>query len=176
MENASKALIMAAEILVGVLIISIAVYLIMTMGEYSANTTSRLEDAQITQFNQQFLQYYGTTAIQGEEPHPIECTIHEIVGVANLAQKINTQYGFEEVEEISDDSYYIQIDLKIGHKVFEHIEAMSQEELINLVKNNSIYYTQEADQTKANTQYFMCEEIGYAEHTRLVNYMKFVEI
>ena len=53
---------------------------------------------------------------------------------------------------------------------------MSQEELINLVKNNSIYYTQEADQTKANTQYFMCEEIGYAEHTRLVNYMKFVEI
>ena len=143
MENASKALIMAAEILVGVLIISIAVYLIMTMGEYSANTTSRLEDAQITQFNQQFLQYYGTTATQGEEPHPIECTIHEIVGVANLVQKINTQYGFEEVEEISDDSYYIQIDLKIG---------------------------------KANTQYFMCEEIGYAEHTRLVNYMKFVEI
>ena len=57
MENASKALIMAAEILVGVLIISIAVYLIMTMGEYSANTTSRMEDAQITQFNQQFLQY-----------------------------------------------------------------------------------------------------------------------
>ena len=57
---------MAAEILVGVLIISIAVYLIMTMGEYSANTTSRMEDAQITQFNNIFTILWNT-AIQGED-------------------------------------------------------------------------------------------------------------
>ena len=38
MENASKALIMAAEILVGVMIISIGVYLFNTLGQYSADT------------------------------------------------------------------------------------------------------------------------------------------
>ena len=55
MENASKALIMAAEILIGVMIISIGVYLFSTMGEYSADTTAQMQEAQINQFNNQFL-------------------------------------------------------------------------------------------------------------------------
>ena len=97
MENASKALIMAAEILIGVMVISIGVYLFSTMGQYSANTAQGIEDAQIAQFNTQFLQFYGEigTGEEGQEViEPIRCTIHDIVGLANLAKKENEQNGF----------------------------------------------------------------------------------
>lgn len=177
MENASKALIMAAEILVGVLIISIGVYLFGTLGQYSAETTAEMEDAQIAQYNQQFLQYYGTSSIDGSAPQPIKCTIHEIVGLANLAKKLNTENGFTEVEEPSDASDYIRIDLKIGVKTYTNLENMSEADLIQLVKDNSLTYTTNGDgSTSVETKYFKCgEEPGIGSITRRVNYMKFVE-
>ena len=59
MENASKALIMAAEILIGVIIISIGVFLFSSLGKYSADITADLEETQIAKFNEQFLKFYG---------------------------------------------------------------------------------------------------------------------
>ena len=177
MENASKALIMAAEIIVGVLIVSIGVYLFNTLGQYSAETTEKMEDAQLEQYNQQFLQYYGTSTIEGSEPQPIKCTIHEVVGLANLAKKLNADNGFIGIQEISDTSDYIRIDLKIGVKTYTNLENMSEDELIQLVKDNSLNYTTNVDgSTSVETKYFKCgEEPGIGSVTRRVNYMKFVE-
>lgn len=178
MENASKALIMAAEILLGVMIISIGVYLFATMGEYSATTTAGIEETQIANFNQQFFKYYGTTSSDnGGNIEPIRCTIHEIVGLANLANKLNTQNGIEEIGQASNSSSYIQIDLKIGTHTYKNLEAMSQSELVQLVKNNSIVYTEGPSGTMAETKYFKCiDEPRINENTKLVNYIKFVEL
>ena len=182
MENASKALIMAAEILIGVMIISIGVYLFSTMGEYSADTTAELQEAQISQFNNQFLKYYGTQTIEGGEPEPIRCTIHDIIGLVNLAKKINEQNGFTEpppnLEQARDTLYYIQIDLKIGVRNYTNLETYDQSSLLEILQNNSIIYSQdEVGNTIADTKYFICQEMpGIGEVTRLVNYMKFVEI
>ena len=177
MENASKALIMAAEILVGILIISIGVYLFGTLGKYSEETTAVMEDAQLEQYNQQFLQYYGTTSIYGEEPEPIECTIHEIVGLANLAKKLNYENGFTEIQQYTELADYIQIDVKIGVKTYKNLEGMTEAELIQLVKDNSLIYIEKEDGSKSvETKYFKCvEEPKYASTTRKVIYMKFVE-
>ena len=177
MENASKALIMAAEILVGVLIISIGVYLFGTLGQYSAETTAEMEEAQIDQYNQQFLQYYGTSSIEGEDPEPIRCTIHDVVGLANLAKKINADNGFEGIQEVSDSSDYIRIDLKIGVRTYTNLENMSEADLIQLIKDNSLTYITNSDgSTSVETKYFKCEEEpGIGSITRRVNYMKFVE-
>lgn len=172
MENASKALIMAAEILIGVLIISIGVYLFNTLGQYSAETTAEMEDAQLEQYNNQFLKYYGTSGGQ-----PITCTIHDIIGLANLANKINVANNFEGVQPISDTSEYIEIDLKIGKKTYKNLEAMPQDELINLIKTNDIVYSTDEDgNTIANTKQFICkQEPGIGAVTRKVNYMLFEE-
>ena len=173
MENASKALIMAAEILIGILIISVGVYLFNTVGSYSAETTAEMEETQIAQFNSQFLKYYGTS---GNEA--IKCTIHDIVGLANLAKQTNEANGFTEIEPISDNSYYIQIDLKVGSRTIKNLEALSQDELINLIKENDITYTtDENGETVVGPKYFICdEEPGIGASTGRVNYMKFVEI
>lgn len=171
MENASKALIMAAEILIGVMIISIGVYLFNTLGQYSAETTAEMEETQLAQFNNQFLKYYGTSGGQ-----PITCTIHDIVGLANLANKTNVANGFEGIDSISDTSYYIEIDLKLGVKTY-NLEAMPQDELINLIKENDIIYSIDKDgNTIANTKQFICkQEPGIGAVTRRVNYMLFEE-
>lgn len=159
---------MAAEILLGVMLISIAVYLFNTMGNYSAETTAQIEETQITQFNNQFLKYYGTSG--GET---ITCTIHDIVDVANLAQQNNVANGFEEIETISSGSYYIQIDLTVNSRTQTNIESWSQEELINLIKDNDIT---EDEYGQPVTKSFECTEVGIGADTKRVNYMKFVEI
>lgn len=159
------------------MIISIAVYLFNTFGQYSAETTAQMEETQITQFNSQFLKYYGTTSTDSGKITPVYCTIHDIVGLANLAKQTNLNNGFTEVEPISDGSYYIQIDLQIGVKTYKNIESYEQNELLNLIKENSITYVQDGNEQKAETKYFKCSgEPGFGQITRLVNYMKFVEI
>ncbi len=187
MENASKALIMAAEILIGVMVISIGVYLFSTMGQYSANTAQGIEEAQIAQFNTQFLQFYGKigTGEEGQEViEPIRCTIHDIVGLANLAKKENEQNGFtaqngyEDGFDISSNpednsNYYIQIELDIPGNRKKNLELLSQQELVDLVKQYSITISQ--NPTSADVKYFKCTEVGISNVTRRVDYMKFVE-
>ena len=178
MENASKALIMGAEILIGIMIISIGVYLFNTLGSYSAETAKKMEDAQIAQFNNQFLKYYGTVSTQkGDkiEQEFIKCTIHDIIDLANLARKINEESGFTTVQKITDyENYtniYVQIDLGKDKK---NLESWRQDKLITLIKENDII---EDVSEYPVIKYFYCkDQPGISNITKRVNYMKFVEI
>lgn len=191
MENASKALIMAAEILLGVMIISIGVYIFNSMGEFSANTSKKIEDVSLSQFNNQFLKFYGTVSTEEngkQKVEPIKCTIHDIIALANLARKENEQNGFNERNgyakgiDISNNAennsyYYIQIDLNISGTSYKNIEAMKQEALIKLLKENDIVVnTSEDGEEEIQTKYFKCEsEPIISDITGRVSYMKFVE-
>ncbi len=103
MENASKALIMAAGVIVGVLIISIGVYLFYTYADYSLDAYKAMESAQIDQFNSQFLKYYGNTLTKYTDANkneysketPILCTTHDIVTLATLANQNNKEFNLE---------------------------------------------------------------------------------
>ena len=59
MENASKALIMAAGVLIGMLILSLAVYLYIDFGTSAAQINSQITEQQIAQFNSKFTSYEG---------------------------------------------------------------------------------------------------------------------
>ena len=177
MENASKALIMAAEILIGVMVISIGVYLFYTLGNYSAETTAQIEETQLTQFNNQFLKFYGTSGGK-----TITCTIHDIVDLANLAQKINAANGFTEIVNTSEDlysdsSYFIQIDLKIGGSLIRHLELKKQEDLIKLLKDYSLteQINSEGKMEPVTKYFYIKEEPGIGELTKRVNHIKFEE-
>ena len=63
MENASKALIMAGGVLIGVLIISLAVYLFVSFGQTSAEINSENSQKQLSQFNAKFTSYEGRNNI-----------------------------------------------------------------------------------------------------------------
>lgn len=98
MENASKALIMAASVLIGIMILSLAVYLFTTFGATSAELHQQIQTDRINQFNTQFTVYQNRS----------DLTIYDVITVANLAKNNNEYYGLE----TSDDSnYYITVQL-----------------------------------------------------------------
>lgn len=104
MENASKALIMAAGVLIGILILSLAVYLFITFGSSSAEMHKQIESDRINEFNSQFTSYEGKEDI----------TIYDVISVANLATENNKYYEINKKTDsnsIPSDNY-IFVNLK----------------------------------------------------------------
>ena len=82
MENASKALLIAAGALIAILILTLAVYMFSSMSENAANMYKELEASEISRFNQQFLNYDG----RGDEDNIYNpLTIQDVATIVNLA-------------------------------------------------------------------------------------------
>ena len=81
--------------------------------------------------------------------------------------------GLEGTELMKPFDVYITENNKV---YFYLINNATFKSLIEIVKNNSIVNKVEGIETKAEIKYFKCTEVGYGKNTRLVNYMKFVEI
>lgn len=175
MENGSKALIMAAEVLLGVMIISLGVYVFNLFGEYSKDMNEKLTDSQIAEFNYQYLKYYGERTDDDGNKEPIKCTIHDIVSIANLAQKNNLFYQVEDEGIYSQNSTYIQIDIGNNKK---NVEKYTAQQIIDLIKaNDLISYTDSATgQQVQSTKYYRVLNYIISDVTKKIIYMKFVEI
>lgn len=78
MENASKALLMAGTVLVGILIITLMVTLFASSRDLSKEYQRNKESEAIQQFNVNFTQYLGQ-----------ELSIHEVVTITNFANLNN---------------------------------------------------------------------------------------
>lgn len=87
MENASKALLMAAGVLIGMLILSLAVFLFASFSSSMSQVYEKNEENQLNQFNTQFTSYQGKK----------DCTIHDIITVANLATENNIFYELPKI-------------------------------------------------------------------------------
>lgn len=79
MENASKALIMAGGVLIGVLVLSLGVYLFTTFGGQASSMYDEIQQQQIEQFNSQFNVYLDSNKI----------TIYDIASMAEIASEFN---------------------------------------------------------------------------------------
>ncbi len=99
MENASKALIMAGGVLIGILILSLAVYLFIDFGGKASVIHDRITSNQLTQFNAQFNVYVGRKDV----------TIYQIISLVNLAKENHEEHKSDGVYE-SDYKIEILID------------------------------------------------------------------
>lgn len=114
MENASKALLMAAEILMGLIILTIGVYLTVNYTKISGTYSSKMETEQIQDFNKNYLKYEGRTDI----------TAQEIISIINFTKEHNKEH---------DDNPQYKI------KVFiDGIDSTnkSNEDLVNILKQD----------------------------------------
>ena len=82
MENASNALIMAAGVLIGIMILSLAVYFFANFGMTSAEINKRNVEQQLVQFNDQYASYLNRE----------DLTIYDIRTVASNARQNNVYY------------------------------------------------------------------------------------
>ena len=122
MENASKALIMAAGILIGILIITLGVYLFVSFGVQSKELYKEIESNQLTQYNAQYSIYDGRTDI----------TIYDIITLTNKAKQNNHDYsGYTDFESL----YKVTVSLSgVGtdsNPALQDINTNKQNELIN---------------------------------------------
>lgn len=98
MENAVKALLIAAGVLIGIMVLSLGVALFSSLSEFSGNTQKQIEENAVQKFNEQFTRYIDTNL-----------TIHDVITAANTARESNVKYG---LTGPSDNNYYVSIHLK----------------------------------------------------------------
>ena len=96
MENASKALLMAAGVLMGVLILSLAVYLFANFRATADEATKLMYEEELAQFNNFYLSYDGKT----------DLTYYDVWNVVNKAKENNKKYGLTERE---GNNYYVGV-------------------------------------------------------------------
>lgn len=149
MENASKALIMAAGILVGLLILALAVYLTLQFGAFTSSHYEQVSENEINTFNSNFLKYVGREDI----------LIHDIVSLATFAKETNNKYDNEDMVQVCI----------VGNN---RIDKNEVKDLKNLIEGNST----KTVNGEEKAQYYKVESYTINEETKMVNRITFKKI
>ena len=109
MENATKALLMAAGVLIAILIISMFVLVLQKTGSISKTYDSTVSAEEITIFNSNFTQYVGRDNL----------TIHDVITICNFAKDNNvkkvTVTNEKTVDNINNDTINTKYKLIINN-------------------------------------------------------------
>ena len=155
MENASKALIMAASILIGIMVVSFAVYIFSLFGDFAYNVESNREAQQLESFNSNFSKYKGLTDISP----------HDIVSVINMAQENNKKYGYSksDASSVSNNDSYIKVNIAgIAGKP----EWWDEDEIATFLTDNMLNNLD--DSNKEILSRFTCTDVKYGEASKRV--------
>ncbi len=169
MENASKALIMAASVLLGLMIISVGVALFNSFSDFSKTTLDKVEETKIAEWNNNFLKYYGTISTYNQDTKqdiigPIKVTAHDIVTIANLAKQNNEKYELNENNSGNKNTYYVQVVVKKvkiddKEKTFLNFETLPDSDKNKILQENSVIITSDDNgDKKAETKYYKCSK------------------
>lgn len=169
MENASKALLMAAGVMVGVLLLSLAVYLFTIFGDFGSDMTAKLTQKDIDEFNAQFLKYESY-----QDPDTKEwkntCRAQDVVTIANIAQENNKKYDYTTDDENSG-YYYVRV--IISKPKYEHFETKSLDDYIEFLKKYSGAMTEDQ---KFKVTYFKCTDIKFNANSKRVCSVTFEQL
>lgn len=89
MENATKALLIAAGVLIGVMILSLAVALYSELDAYVEISNEKIEFNELNAFNTQFTKYINYIGTEKQ----FDLTIQDVVTAANIAYENNLDYN-----------------------------------------------------------------------------------
>ena len=172
MYNSSKALLIAAGVIIGVLILSVGVVLFAMFGNSSKDIINKLEEAKVTEYNNNFYKYYGEGVI---------ITAHDIVTITNFARKANKEGQVENVSGYSQSTDYVQINVKnkketeiVNFEKKENSDA-NKNYYDTFIKNNTFKKDNSGNET-TQIKYYKCTDIITNVKTRKVIYIRIEEI
>lgn len=119
MENASKALLMAAGVLIGILILALMVTLFLSAREVSSRHDQVKKTEEVEQFNANFTKYVGKNI-----------TTHQVLTIYNFAQKKNNKIKDVQiilVKGFITDTSQIEKDLE-NNKLYYRINILKIDE------------------------------------------------
>lgn len=105
MENAVQALLIAAGVLIGIMILTLGVSLYSSLGSYIETTQESIISKQTQAFNTQFLKYINCDSSGNID---FTLTIQDIVTAASTAYESNKKYG---LDSYSNNNYYVTINM-----------------------------------------------------------------
>lgn len=134
MENSVKALYIAVGMLLGVMILSVWVYLFRQGAAFGQHYDARIQTEQITAFNSQFEKYSNTTkqrvATYGYSFKQKGNIPSDVITCANLAYNINRKNEYDEIN-------CVEVAVKVDGKIYYVHSASAQPKnyfLINIDK------------------------------------------
>lgn len=124
MENASKALMMAGGVLIGIIILAIAATLFRSFSDFGRSTYEKVEAARIEEWNNNYSKYYGNISVEipkatgtGKAKEtvtvPIPLTAHDVVTIANQAMQNNIDYEFDPRNPIEAKETLLYVQVKV---------------------------------------------------------------
>ena len=122
MENASKALLMTASILIGLIILSLGIYLVNSFKNFSQGYNDSMEIQRMQRFNAQFTAFSTRNNI----------SIHEIMTLTNNAKEFNSLNNLKE-----EDSQYISVIINCGKNKEFNLTNEEQYPKTGTIKFNS---------------------------------------
>ena len=112
MENATKALLIAAGVLIGIMVLSLGISLYVSLGGYVDSTKEQLAANEIAKFNTQFLKYNNTVLNDsGNEVVSFRLGIQDVVTAANIAYENNKNLG-DINGEVNENNLYVAVNVK----------------------------------------------------------------
>lgn len=129
MEDAVKALLIAAGLFIGLMIIALGLVLFSSLSQYADDTQNRIEENALQKFNEQYTKYINCEDKPNAKPS-FELTIQDIVTVANIAYENNKNY-----ELTAQDGYNYYVTVKIGDT--QEIQNTIKDITAQLLKDNS---------------------------------------
>lgn len=152
MENASKALIYAGEILLGVLLLTLMVFMFHSAGTFSDTVDKNIEEKQISEFNAPLEKYRGRTDI----------TAQDVITMGNYAKQYNEDIGSIKIKVIVNN---------VDSKYKNAYTLGNNSDLVYEFINKYSY-----DDSKKEIIYFKCEQMTYDEETGLIKEIKIKKI
>ncbi len=149
MENAVKALIMVAGLIIGVLVIGLLVYLFRMGGNVASNYDQSMSEGQIASFNAKFEPYVTTLKVtKSDDPQyknkiqQQSNTVNDIVSVINLAYDINAKVGTNNIEDgiaitVEDNSTKYYMNAKVLYDYYQDTISNGKR------KKNIVFKTQD---------------------------------
>lgn len=129
MEDATKALLIAAGVLISLMIVSLGIALGQSLSEYTDDAQQQIEENALQSFNNQFTKYINCTNTNSEPEFTI--TVHDIITVANIAYENNVDY---DLSEAKDSNYYVTVNMA---GVYENLEKEISGKVTELLENYS---------------------------------------
>ena len=165
MENASKALIIAGEILLGVLILSLASYIIIQFGNFSKNLNEQMSETEIRSFNVKFTSFSERSNI----------SMQDIATIVNFAKESNNKYNAR-----PGDAYYVDVRINGTSILNESVNQFLEDNKNNNYFSCNIALSQISVQKKSDGSMTISakrkitnNDITYNEGTELVNMINF---
>ena len=158
MENVSKALIIAGEVLIAVLVLSLTMVVIIKFGKFSANTNKRLSEDELNNFNNKFYAFNGR----------INITADEIASLINYAKENNDSYDIDLTNK-QNAEYYVDVKI-LGDNIYKgsFFKFLSKNAGNDISKTDFKNYIN--DFLKAyNDKFFYCNAGVKSVHGNIIN-------